>query len=522
MAIDINTNLQALVARNNLARSDASVQTAIERLSSGLRINSAMDDPAGLAIANGMTAQVNGMNQAIANVNNAVSYLQTADGGMANINDLLQRLRALCVQSANGTNSTSDRKALDSEVQQLKTEIQQIAVTTNFNGINLLDGSVNQVQIQVGANAHDTIAVAMTQSMQLVNLGSSGAGSKVTGTSTTAGLNAGDLTLNGVAIAASAAGPNVGNEASSAKEIASAINASTTASGVTASATTTITAAAAGGAAIQDFIVNGVLVSGVGSTTASLVSAINQAGIPGVTAATNTLGGWTVTSTTGANINIELSGTAASAGAAASDRGNFVAATGLSDSAVGTEAVAAIPAVPAVPAQYDSHGNLISAAIPGQPYQPPVAAAYATTSGTVTLTSSDPTGILIGGNAPSSAGLVSGLANQSGASTVPGIATLNVLSQGAAEQAISAADSAIAAVNNARAQTGAYQNRLMYQASMVQAAVLNTTSSLSVVQDANFATETTNLSIARILEQAGHAMLAHANSTPQLVLNLLR
>jgi flagellin len=523
MAFDINTNLDALVAIDNLGKSELSMTTCVQRLASGLRINSAKDDPAGLAIANSMAAQLSGFNQATVNINNGISYLQTADGGMSNITNLLQRMRALSVVAANGTNSTSDLVSLNSEMQQLKSEIQQIAVTTNFNGIQLLDGTVSQVQIQVGPGAGDVITVAMGQSMQLSELGSSGAGSTVTGTATVAALNAGDLTLNEVAVGASTAGGGIGQAASSATEISSAINAVTGTSGVSASAMTTLTAAApANNATIQDFVVNDVLVSPQGAGMANLIAAINQAGIAGVSAATNKTGGWTLTSSTGENINIELSGTAANQTTAASDRAAFESATGLPDSAVGTEAVAAIPAVPGVPAQYNGQGQLIAPAIPGQPYQPPIAASYATTTGVVTLTSSNASGILIGGNAAASAGFTNGLANQAALSTTPGIANVNVLTAGAAEQAITSADNAILAVDSARAQVGAYQNRLSYQASVVQTSIENMSASLSVVRDTNFALETTNLSVAKILQQVGTAMVAHANSTPGLVLNLLR
>ena len=217
-----------------------------------------------------------------------------------------------------------------------------------------------------------------------------------------------------------------------------------------------------------------------------------------------------------------MSGTAASSSAAATDRAQFLAATGLPDSAVGTEAVAAIPAIPAVPAQYDSHGHLIAPAVPGQPYQPPIAASYATTSGNVTLSSSAAGGILIGGNSAASAGFSNGLANENAVTTIPGIVSLNVLTQGAAEQAITSADSAIVAVNNARAQLGSYESRLRSQADMVQTSVVNMTSSLSVIEDTNFAAEATDLSRGRILQQAGTAMVAHANANSALVMSLLR
>jgi len=153
----INTNLISLNAQRNLENNQMSLATSIQRLSSGLRINSAKDDAAGLAISQRMTSQVNGLTQAARNANDGISLSQTAEGGLGTITDLLQRVRTLAVQAANGTNSSSDRASLQAEVSQDTQEINRIANTTQFNGLNILDGSLNNAQFQVGANANQTI-----------------------------------------------------------------------------------------------------------------------------------------------------------------------------------------------------------------------------------------------------------------------------------------------------------------------------------------------------------------------------
>ncbi len=157
MASTINTNQNSLTAQRNMARSQNDLSTSIARLSSGLRVNSAKDDAAGLAIADRMTSQIRGLNVATRNANDGISLAQTAEGALGATGDILQRIRELAVQSANGTNSASDRKALNEEVTQLTAELGRIAETTSFNGRKLLDGSFGSTTFQVGANANETI-----------------------------------------------------------------------------------------------------------------------------------------------------------------------------------------------------------------------------------------------------------------------------------------------------------------------------------------------------------------------------
>src|SRR3954452_15890703 len=171
MAMTINTNLASLNAQRNQGRTQNELSTAIARLSSGLRINSAKDDAAGLAISDRFTAQIRGINQAARNANDGISLAQTAEGALASVTDNLQRIRELSVQSANATNSASDRASLQLEVAQLTAEIDRVATQTSFNGINLLDGTFSAQQFQVGANAGQTIAILSMNSARAASLG---------------------------------------------------------------------------------------------------------------------------------------------------------------------------------------------------------------------------------------------------------------------------------------------------------------------------------------------------------------
>ncbi|HEX5757390.1 MAG TPA: flagellin [Arenimonas sp.] len=157
----INTNIMSLNAQRNLSSSNTSLATSVQRLSSGLRINSAKDDAAGLAISERFTTQIRGMNQAVRNANDGISLAQTAEAGLATVSGNLQRIRELAIQSINSTNSQDDRDALDAEVQQLISEVDRLSSAINFNGLTLLDGSFSG-DFQVGANSGDTIAVDLT------------------------------------------------------------------------------------------------------------------------------------------------------------------------------------------------------------------------------------------------------------------------------------------------------------------------------------------------------------------------
>ena len=230
MAQIINTNIASLNAQRNLNKSQDSLNTSLQRLSSGLRINSAKDDAAGLAIATRFTSQINGLDQASRNANDGISLAQTAEGALGTITDNLQRIRELAVQSRNATNSATDRAALNTEAQQLKAEIDRVASTTSFNGVKLLDGSFTNQAFQVGANVGETITVSSLVNAQSANLGSSSV-AQVTGAaaSTFGAITAGDLQINGVNVGAIGADTNAANRASS---VAAAINSYSSQTGV--------------------------------------------------------------------------------------------------------------------------------------------------------------------------------------------------------------------------------------------------------------------------------------------------
>ncbi|MDP2016436.1 flagellin [Hydrogenophaga sp.] len=222
----INTNVMSMTAQRNLTQSAGSLATSMQRLSSGLRVNSAKDDAAGLAISERMNAQVRGLNVAARNANDGISLAQTAEGALGKVGDMLQRMRELAVQSSNATNNQTDRNALDAEVTALKDEIGRVAGSTKFNGTSLLDGSFSSQAFQVGANAGETITVSAIADVTLANLGgttniatTSVAASGLTGFATA--IPAGGVTINGIDIGVVSAAGSAGERAN---QMVSAIN----------------------------------------------------------------------------------------------------------------------------------------------------------------------------------------------------------------------------------------------------------------------------------------------------------
>ena len=245
MASTINTNVASLTAQRNLGMSQTSLNTSIQRLSSGLRINSAKDDAAGLAISERFTSQIRGLNQAARNANDGISLAQVAEGAMSSAGNILQRVRELAVQSANASNSASDRQALQQEVGQLVAELDRIAQTTEFNGQKLLDGTFGTQQFQVGANANQTIIAATANLRTSVygnnqNLSANGAGPAAQAVAAAPaaanGVTAGNIVLNGSIGSATVA---VVLD-SSAKTIADQVNAVQANTGISASARTEV------------------------------------------------------------------------------------------------------------------------------------------------------------------------------------------------------------------------------------------------------------------------------------------
>ena len=483
----INTNIASLNAQRNLNSSQMSQQTALQRLSSGLRINSAKDDAAGLAISSRMSSQISGSNQAARNANDGISLAQTAEGDLTQISNNLQRMRDLAVQASNATNTASDRAALNNEVQSLAQEIDRVAQNSSFNGVKLLDGSFTAQNFQIGANstANDSIQINAISSARISQIGGVGAttAATVTGTATTAALAAGSLTLNGFQVGASTVGPLPGESAASASSIASAINAISGSSGVTATAQATATPLGAAAtaftavtvpAANTGFTINGIAVGtiaaggdaiGKGANTAAAINLVSAQS--GVTATADALGKVTLNAADGRDIAIAVVGTYAT----------LAADTGLT---------------------------------------------AGTTHGTVKLDSTNAAGIVLSGGAVASGGFTAATTAATTVSSVSSISSMNVLSATSASAALSAIDGALSSVNSSRASLGAYQNRFASVVSSLQTTSENLTASRSRIQDTDFAAETASLTRAQILQQAGTAMLAQANQIPNQVMTLLR
>ncbi|MEQ1803372.1 MAG: flagellin [Gammaproteobacteria bacterium] len=476
----VNTNVLSLNAQRNLSRSDSTLATALQRLSSGLRINSAKDDAAGLAIADRFTTQIRGLNQAVRNANDGISLSQTAESALDELGNNLQRIRELAVQSANATNSASDRAALDQEVQQRIAEINRIASQTSFNGQKVLDGSFGSAQFQVGANVGETINVNLTTGVRADQLGQIATS---TGTAVTANaLTDGGLTIavgqgSAVAIGASAAGSQVQQTADSAFAKVNAINAggvsglTATATNVTSGTFSTITNAAA--TSTYNLTVNGVAIY----AGADNVAAGSSLTASDVAAQVNLFSAQT-------GVSAAVSGTTLTL--TASDGRNVVVAETITQGAGATLA-----------------GTGIAAAQEG------------TLRGTITLSAAQ--NITLGG-----ANADIGFASTSIAVDTTTLSTVSVTSVANANTAIQRADAALTAVSSLRSQLGAIQNRFESTISNLSSVAENLTASRSRIQDADFAAETAALTRAQILQQAGVAVLAQANAAPQTVLGLFR
>ena len=317
----INTNIGSLTAQRNLNNSQAAGLQALTRLSSGLRINSARDDAAGLAIATRFTAQVRGLTVAMRNANDGISLAQTAEGALGAMTESLQRLRELALQASNATNSDSDRQALNAEAGQLIAELSRVSEQTNFNGRNLLDGSFSS-SVQIGTNAGETVDITINQVTANKLGGGIGAGISSIGTATA--LNSGDLIINGIAIGASAAADDVAsvaNNAQSAIAKSAAINRLTDQTGVEAqvnvnrvggSNMTATPAATTGAITLNGVAIN--ITTGASSTSQNrqaVVDAINarseQTGVVAVDTGSDT-GGVVLEAADGRNITVVEAG----------------------------------------------------------------------------------------------------------------------------------------------------------------------------------------------------------------------
>ena len=295
MAMTINTNIASLNAQRNLSMSQSSLATSMQRLSSGLRLNSAKDDAAGLAISERMNTQVRGLNVAARNANDGISLSQTAEGALGKVADMLQRMRELAVQSANATNSTSDRAALQAEVDQLKAEIDRVATTTKFNGTALLDGTFTAQNFQVGANSGETITVASIANARLTGLGTLTPPSTYTQTQTssaltTAGVAAGELMINGRPIVADNGGVAYATAADAGAGLVAAFDAEKAAGGAAALANVTMVDNGDGTVSVtttdSTLTVAGTAALGLATADSTVVPGVPEVGIANLTITT--------------------------------------------------------------------------------------------------------------------------------------------------------------------------------------------------------------------------------------------
>jgi flagellin len=477
MAAIINTNIASLNAQRNLNNSQGALQTSLQRLSSGLRINSSKDDAAGLAISDRMTSQIRGSQQASRNANDGISLAQTAEGSLSEISNNLQRIRELAIQSANATNSSSDRAGLQAEASQLLEEIDRVASSASFNGVKLLDGSFSAQQFQVGANAtaNDRITVSSIASARTSALGASYAATVTSSAVNSTATDGSNVAINGISIIASVSdGVSTASADASAKAKATAINASGV-PGLTATASTA-----------------------VAGTSQTAVAGTGTITINGVTTATITQTGTAATDRTAAVSAINA--ISAATGVIATDTG--VDGTGITLTAADGRNVVH---------SFTQATGTFTAASTG-------VGAAATTFGTLTLSSTGTTGITISGTAA----ILGSPTTTAATATGTAISQLDISSVAGANTALASIDSALTSVNSSRADLGAIQNRFSSVISSLGSTVENLTASRSRIMDTDFAAETASLTRGQILQQAGTAMLAQANQLPNTVLSLLR
>jgi flagellin len=417
MSAFINTNVASLNAQRNLNTSQSGLATSLQRLSSGMRINSAKDDAAGMAISTRMTSQINGLNQAGRNANDGISLAQTAEGALGQISDNLQRMRELSVQAANGSLSAADRKGVQGEISQLKNEINRVANQTSFNGTKLLDGTNGGFTFQVGADANQTIAINSLTDTRSTTLGTS----KYAAADGTAIASAAATDLNTLA--------------------------------GTSSATKSL--------AVGGFTINGISITGTDMTVSDNAK---------VTA--TEYKEWMSQTVDAINVKSSESGVSAQ----------------LSTDSAGAMTI-------------KMFGTTTTANATGD-----IKFAAGTNDGTK-----------LGINL-----IVAGAAATGKAVTTTGFDAVDVSTVAGANKALSMLDGAVNAVNTMRADLGAVQNRFSSTVTNLQTTTENLTASRSRIQDTDFAAETASLSRGQILQQAGTAMLAQANSLPNGVLALLR
>ncbi len=462
--ISVNTNVSSLNAQRNLSQSGSNLATSMERLSSGMRINSAKDDAAGLQISNRLTSQINGLGVAQRNANDGISMAQTAEGAMQESTSILQRMRELALQSANGSNSDDDRASIQKEVVALQDELTRISDTTSFGGQQLLNGDFGTKQFQVGSNANETISISLT-STAAKDIGSIEASLTIDGAGT------GDVVIGGTTVTVASG--------ATATEKAEAINATTSVHGASAvvgqkeNNVATLDNFDFDGSGTISFKIGGDSVSGTSAT--ALATEIDA--LDGYTAA-ETSG--TITITNAAGDPIELSDFAGANG-----DGNSTIAANFADSDTDTTDVSL------------TDGGTVSATAAAQEE--------------ITLSSKADFTVTDGDAGTPVSAVVTG-------DTVKDIDLTTELDS---QSAIDIIDDALAQIDSQRADLGAVQNRFGHTISNLANIQENVSASRSRIQDTDFATETANMTKNQILQQAGTSILSQANQLPQAALSLL-
>jgi len=491
----INTNVASLNAQRNLTNSAVNLATSLQRLSSGLRINSAKDDAAGLAISERFTSQIRGIDQATRNANDGISLAQTGEGALASAGDILQRIRELAVQSVNATNSASDRAALQSEVSQLASELDRIAGTTAFNGQKLLDGSSSNT-FQVGANANEVIT-ASTTNFRTDNYGNNRIGSLAA----TATSNLGDLTIG------STAGTKVSKV--TAVTVHDTVKSTLKIDGALGSASVVIATGTSAKAAAK-------LINAESANTGVTVTAKNQFDLTQFTVdkayslnikSNNTTTAVAVSFTAGSTINADgLSGAVNAINDATSKTGVTAkvntAGTGITlNNASGEDITISVTS---------GTGGLSIGSTPTASGKSSIATGELVfdSDKTFAVTSSSNAGFMKATTATSS--------------QLQKVSAVDVGNVDAANRTIALIDGALQAVNGQRAKFGALQSRFESTIANLRTTSENLSASRSRIRDTDFAAETANLTRNQILQQAGTAMLAQANALPQQVLTLLK
>jgi flagellin len=484
MGLYINTNQSALNAQRQLTSTTSSLSRSFERLSSGLRINGAKDDAAGLSITTRFTSQIRGLNQAVRNSNDGISLAQTAEGALNETTNILQRIRELSVQAANDTNNDSDRESLQAEVGQLKTELDRIAETTNFNGNKILNGTFLGRDIQVGANVGETISVSVGDS-RTTALARQVRVTSTSGVLTSEAFDTGDLAFiaaggSSVDIRKSVAADDslsTSNNAGSAIAKAKAINDASAFTGVRAIVgETTFTGTGIGNVTLNEtksFSINGEKIAGfevqANDADGSLVDAINAVSEKtGVVASLNENSQLVLTAADGRNI--ELTGSLNTIGLGATN---------------------------------------------------------SVTGGKLTLQSNSQFDMALGGalvNAALGSVIASGVTGTYvfGVSSDKSVASVDISTRAGAVEALDIIDLALENVSSQRADLGALQNRLESTINNLSTTSENLSASRSRILDADFASETAILSRNQIIQQAGISILAQANQQPQIALSLLQ